>query len=236
MSSHTGFIVIKFIIDTVRQHEQITNMNQFQLQTPQQFGGELISDISFLSWGVPHNQIYNQSDAPRLACLHQHLSNIVKHWIFDSFFCQQAYLRGLTGRNYVWILMNWAATPGWPDSIDTTWGTPPESRCNTEQLHEAADGYLGLSQQFLSTSKEPTISGMVIKIFQLLIGTFTLMHRVCRFFGFWVEEGGKSIGNHRDLDSVYQVMPLVSITSLQNSWIQYYSQNHDWFLFHILLF
>ncbi|XP_064600252.1 gamma-aminobutyric acid type B receptor subunit 2-like [Liolophura sinensis] len=77
-------------------------------------------------------------------------------------FCE-AYLRGLTGRNYVWILMNWAATPGWPDSIDTTWGTPPESRCNTEQLHEAADGYLGLSQQFLSTSEEPTIAGMTPK-------------------------------------------------------------------------
>ena len=73
----------------------------------------------------------------------------------------QAYKAGLTGKNYVWILMSWAAIPGWPDMLDPVWGTPPDSTCTTEELHRAAEGYIALDQRYISDSPEKTISGMV---------------------------------------------------------------------------
>ncbi|CAH1794813.1 unnamed protein product [Owenia fusiformis] len=74
-------------------------------------------------------------------------------------FCE-AYKIGITGDKYVWMLMNWAATPGWPVKTQPIYGVAPNSSCSVEELYTAAEGYIGMEQKYLSESSEKTISGM----------------------------------------------------------------------------
>ena len=73
----------------------------------------------------------------------------------------QAYRLSITGKKYVWMIMNWAAVPGWPITLEPVWGTPPQSRCTTEELYTAAEGYIGLEFKYLDHENTQMISGKV---------------------------------------------------------------------------
>jgi hypothetical protein len=74
----------------------------------------------------------------------------------------QAFKLGLTGKKYQWILLDFAASPGWPHTLDSAWGIPSPHECTTAELYQAAEGYLSLGQMdYISHVNVTTISGMV---------------------------------------------------------------------------
>ncbi|XP_064635290.1 gamma-aminobutyric acid type B receptor subunit 2-like isoform X2 [Lineus longissimus] len=100
----------------------------------------------------------------KLKLMKQYDARIIVSNVHDLYvrqtFCEALKL-GLTGKKYQWILLDFAATPGWPHTLDLSWGTPAPHECTTSELYQAAEGYLSLGQMdYLSNANVTTISGM----------------------------------------------------------------------------
>lgn len=65
----------------------------------------------------------------------------------------QAFLQGIYGRKYVWILPGWYSDRWWEDSSDTS--------CNKHETKLAAGNYLATRPIPLGDSNIPTIAGKV---------------------------------------------------------------------------
>ncbi|XP_070548397.1 gamma-aminobutyric acid type B receptor subunit 1-like [Ptychodera flava] len=72
-------------------------------------------------------------------------------------FCQ-AYLEGMYGRKYVWIIPGWLYDFSWDSWDKFDWETIP---CNREQVREAMDGYIGfVADPYLDDLDEIDFNGV----------------------------------------------------------------------------